>query len=138
MFYTANTAIYTQGGGVQDRTDARRAKEAILGNVLTKTTSVARSEGSKESFVPLKGVVIREMKRCGKPACRCSSGALHGPYHYRYYREHGRLRKRYVRPGDLRAIRERVETRRITQTERRVAKWQIRRMIAELKQAGLW
>ncbi len=35
--------------------------------------------------------------RCGKGGCRCSQGALHGPYHYVFWREHGRLRKRYVR-----------------------------------------
>ncbi|MDP9356401.1 MAG: hypothetical protein M3R02_14170 [Chloroflexota bacterium] len=35
--------------------------------------------------------------RCGKPGCRCARGELHGPYHYLFWRENGRLRKRYVR-----------------------------------------
>ncbi len=109
-----------------------------MGNVLTKTTSITRSEAGKESFMPLKGVVVAEMKRCGKLSCRCNYGHLHGPYHYRYYRERGRLRKSYVRPSDLEEIRGGIEARKRTQTERRVAKWQIQRMIHELKRAGLW
>ncbi len=47
----------------------------------------------------LRGAVLSEMKRCGKPNCRCSSRRredLHGPYFYRFHRESGRLRKAYV------------------------------------------
>ena len=38
-----------------------------------------------------------EYVRCGKAACtRCSAGAGHGPYWYAYWRQDGRLRKRYL------------------------------------------
>jgi len=38
----------------------------------------------------------REYVKCGKPSCRCASGRGHGPYIYAYYREGGRVRKRYI------------------------------------------
>lgn len=34
--------------------------------------------------------------RCGKPPCRCASGATHGPYWYAYWSEDGKTRCRYV------------------------------------------
>ena len=39
---------------------------------------------------------LDEYVKCGKPACKCARGQLHGPYAYRYWREDGRLRKAYV------------------------------------------
>ena len=35
--------------------------------------------------------------RCGKTGCQCAQGELHGPYYYLFWRENGRLRKRYIR-----------------------------------------
>ena len=32
-------------------------------------------------------------------------GQLHGPYHYRFWREGGRLRKQYVRMADVAMVR---------------------------------
>ena len=37
-----------------------------------------------------------EKTMCGKKACRCTRGELHGPYWYAYYRENGRMRSRYI------------------------------------------
>ncbi|HEX5733359.1 MAG TPA: DUF6788 family protein [Blastocatellia bacterium] len=37
-----------------------------------------------------------EMVRCGKEGCRCARGDLHGPYRYRYWREAGRIRSKYL------------------------------------------
>jgi hypothetical protein len=56
----------------------------------------------------LKGVVLPQWVRCGKANCRCASGKgadLHGPYYYRFWRERGRLRKKYVPQRDLEATR---------------------------------
>lgn len=47
------------------------------------------------------GSVHVEFKRCGKSNCRCNKGLRHGPYYYHYWREHGQLRKRYVRADRL-------------------------------------
>ena len=50
--------------------------------------------------------------RCGSPGCRCTRGQLHGPYYYRFWREDGRLRKRYVRLDDVAAVRASMQGRR--------------------------
>lgn len=52
-----------------------------------------------------------QWKRCGKEGCRCSRGALHGPYFAIYWRMEGCQKKRYVRleqlPEALLELRER-------------------------------
>ncbi len=114
------------------------ATEHILGNEKQKTVSPSGSDGGKESITPLKGTVISELKRCGRPACRCTSGHLHGPYSYRMYRERGRLRKEYVRPTELERVRDGIEMRRRMEAERREVRRQLRLLLAALKGAGLW
>ena len=47
--------------------------------------------------LPKMGAVCQQWKRCGQPGCRCARGQLHGPYYALFWREDGRLRKRYVR-----------------------------------------
>lgn len=46
-----------------------------------------------------------QWKRCGKPNCRCAAGNPHGPYWYLFWREDGRLTKRYVRRDDVAVVR---------------------------------
>ena len=56
----------------------------------------------------LRGAVVAQYKRCGKPGCRCADPEkplLHGPYWYRVWREKGAYRKVYVRATDLPAVR---------------------------------
>jgi hypothetical protein len=60
----------------------------------------------------LPGTVCRQWVRCGRPDCHCAHGQLHGPYHYRLWREGGRLRKQYVRPRDLARVVAACEARR--------------------------
>ncbi|WP_390621241.1 DUF6788 family protein [Urbifossiella limnaea] len=52
----------------------------------------------------LPGVVCAQRVRCGKPGCHCANGQGHLAF-YRFWREGGRLRKRYVRRADLAAVR---------------------------------
>ena len=54
---------------------------------------------------PLPGSVHAEWKTCGKPTCRCARGDLHGPYWSLRWREGGRQRRRYIKPGDLEQVR---------------------------------
>ena len=54
---------------------------------------------------PLEGEVCPQLIRCGKPGCRCQSGQLHGPYHYRIWREGSRVRKVYVKATEVEAVR---------------------------------
>jgi len=38
----------------------------------------------------------QEYVKCGKAGCKCAKGQGHGPYWYRYWKEGGRLKKRYI------------------------------------------
>ncbi len=60
----------------------------------------------------LPGSVCVQWVRCGRPNCRCAKGRLHGPYHYHFWREGGKLRKQYVKPEAVEDMRERCEARR--------------------------
>ena len=65
-----------------------------------------RSPRAKQrKALPKTGAVCAQWVRCGRLGCRCSDGQLHGPYHYLFWREGRRLRKRYIRKGDAQAIR---------------------------------
>lgn len=52
--------------------------------------------------------LCQQWTRCGRAGCRCARGELHGPYWYLFWREGGRLKKRYVRRADIDAMREAV------------------------------
>jgi hypothetical protein len=67
----------------------------------------------------LSGVVLEQYKRCGRRNCRCSSGALHGPYFYRYWRQDGHLRKAYVPRNEVEAVRSQCRARQEEQREQR-------------------
>jgi hypothetical protein len=54
---------------------------------------------------PRPGSLHAELKRCGRPNCRCARGELHGPYWYVHRWERGRKRRRYVRMANLEAVR---------------------------------
>jgi len=58
-------------------------------------------------LAPLPGEVCEQYVRCGKANCRCSNGQLHGPYHYRVWREGTRVYKQYVKPAEVESTRER-------------------------------
>ena len=77
---------------------------------------------------PQRGSLHLEWKRCGKPACRCKLGALHGPYWYRHFREDGKQRKRYV---PLRRVASELQ---IQAESRRQhpASWSVARVLREL------
>jgi hypothetical protein len=58
----------------------------------------------------LRGVVLTQGRRCGKPGCRCARGELHGPYTYLSLgRERGRGRLIYVPAALVAVVRGRVE-----------------------------
>lgn len=109
-----------------------------MGNESRQTSEGAGSKPDKESIILLSGTVITEMKRCGRPNCRCSSGQLHGPYHYLYYRERGKLHKQYVKPGRLPAVQRGIDARRTLAIERRTARLQLRLLVRALREVDLW
>jgi hypothetical protein len=88
--------------------------------------------------LPLPGVVRPQWVCCGRQSCRCARGELHGPYHYRFWREGGRLRKAYVRPAQLEEVRARCEARRQRRRQLRAGwdTWRaLRAAVRELEQS---
>jgi hypothetical protein len=80
---------------------------------------------------PLPGVVRPQWVRCGRPNCRCARGQLHGPYHYRFWREGSRLKKSYVKRSELEQVRAACEARR-PERQRGSAGLQLWRQMAAL------
>ena len=83
----------------EDQEDLTRYLHDIL---LTPGEVEARHVASLQAEVAGKAVTYtfrQERVKCGKPACRCRQGELHGPYTYKYWKEDGKLRKAYVGRG---------------------------------------
>ena len=53
----------------------------------------------------LNGAVCASYARCGKPACKCARGALHGPYYHRYQWHDGRVIKEYIPLSQVEEVR---------------------------------
>ncbi len=71
--------------------------------------------------LPKIGAVCLQHVRCGKPNCHCVLGARHAAW-YLFWRESGRLRKRYVPRRHLRDLRCDIEdARRATTLNRKAA-----------------
>ena len=83
----------------------------------------------------LPGVVCAQRVRCGKPGCRCARGQRHLAY-YRFWREGGRLRKRYVRRADLAAVRAACEARRRERRELAEAWQHWRQLVAVVREVS--
>jgi hypothetical protein len=80
------------------------------------------------------GVVCMQWVRCGRPNCRCTSGRLHGPYHYLFWREQGRLRKQYIKAVDLDCVRCCCEARRKHQQQLFTSQDEWRHMVGLVRQ----
>src|SRR5687768_466086 len=97
------------------------------------------SQGANETPEPLPktlpGAVCPQRVRCGKPGCRCARGHGHLAF-YRFWRERGRLRKSYVRPADLAAVRAACEARRRERREFAAAWRQWRDLAAVVREAS--
>ena len=50
--------------------------------------------------------VCAQYVKCGKPNCKCALGQPHGPYFAAFWKENGRIRKRYIRLADVEQMRE--------------------------------
>jgi Family of unknown function (DUF6788) len=69
---------------------------------------LARSLADPETT--LRGALLNQQRRCGKPGCRCATGELHGPYTYLSVgRSAGQARLLYVPAAIADAVRRRVE-----------------------------
>lgn len=98
-------------------------------------------EKTSPKITPLPGAVVAQRVRCGRSNCRCAQGELHGPYHYRYWREGRTRRKAYVRKEEVSTVQDACDAYRTEQRECReimqesAAEW--RRLKALLKELGI-
>ena len=90
-----------------------------------------RREGSTKTGkqLPKNAAVCAQWVRCGKAECACVEGPGHGPYWYLFWRERGRLCKRYLRRAEAEQLQEEFARRR---SERRrfrrlmnISKWEL-------------
>jgi hypothetical protein len=94
----------------------------------------------------LPGTLIEQYVTCGKTTCKCQHGSLHGPYHYRLWREHGKRRNAYVRLRDVSAVRracavwhqERYDERRRMREALDYSRMSAQELIAEIKKVEQW
>lgn len=77
-----------------------------------------KNQNPLPQIVPLPGAVCLQYRRCGKRNCRCTSGSPH-PFYARFWREGGRLRKQYVKRGEVEAVQRACEAHRRMQAEER-------------------
>ncbi len=92
-----------------------------------------------EASSVLSGSVIAQRVRCGRPNCHCkaSDAALHGPYFYHFWRERGRLKKRYLRRAEIEATRQACARGKAARA-RRVSYRQARRRALPVDLRALW
>lgn len=109
-------------------------------------TNLTKQTTESEKMLPKKAAqrasLCQQFVRCGRPGCRCASGApetLHGPYFYWFWREHGRLRKEYVPKAwipevqDIFDQRRQARERQRQEYEQSLAYWRLLR--SEIKEA---
>ena len=81
--------------------------------------------------LPKTGALCAQWKRCGRTSCRCARGEPHGPYFALFWRERGRLRKRYIRLANVEAVRADLWAQAEQRWLRRLAKKEWRRVWRE-------
>jgi hypothetical protein len=95
-----------------------------------------KSENPLPKMLP--GAVCAQMVKCGKPTCKCARGQLHGAYYYHFVRVGGRLRKRYLKPDEVEAVKAACYARRADERAKRIETRQdhqsIRELVARLRQ----
>jgi hypothetical protein len=80
--------------------------------VLERSTSPARSKKPSESLHKIvktpayRFSVCAQYVKCGKPNCKCALGQSHGPYFAAFWKQNGRIRKRYIKLADVEQMRE--------------------------------
>ncbi len=84
------------------------------------------------------GTVHRQLKKCGKPNCKCARGELHGAYYYHFVRVDGKLKKRYLKASEVEQIQIACLERREKEKEQRArqhAGWkQLRELRSEIRE----
>ena len=91
-----------------------------------------RARTKSNTTLPKTGALCPQWVKCGKPTCHCAAGDLHGPYWYLFWRQDGRLRKRYVKPDEVEAVRAALQAER-----ERLRRWRRVKRAAQQQYRGL-
>jgi hypothetical protein len=84
-----------------------RLRTSSVRQLRARRSRLARTLPDVETM--LRGALHRQMRRCGKAACRCAEGELHGPYIYVSVRTGEGSRLLYVPADAVDAVTRRVE-----------------------------
>jgi hypothetical protein len=85
----------------------------------TRESRETKTANLSTKIEPLPGAIDARFVRCGKANCKCAKGNLHGPYYVRRWREYGKRCSKYVKKGDVFAMKVAVETYRRQRKEQR-------------------
>ena len=72
-----------------------RAEVDAADATIEKSWSPPAAKAAVEQQRRGKSVFLLQGVKCGKAGCKCANGDLHGPYWYEYWREGGKVRKKY-------------------------------------------
>ena len=94
---------------------------------------IKEGKGARMLHKELPGTVCVQWVTCGHQNCRCARGQLHGPYFYRFWRQHGRVRKTYVKRSEVESVRKQCAYRRQLRARLRnaVSDWRVLRDVVQ-------
>lgn len=81
----------------------------------------------------LNGAVCASYARCGKSACKCARGALHGPYYHRYQWHGGRVVKEYIPLSQVEEVRAACARYRALQDQLREGRQHFQSLLSQLR-----
>jgi uncharacterized protein DUF6788 len=100
-----------------------------------------KTEDTLPKIAAYGGTVHRQFVKCGKASCKCARGELHGAYYYHFVRVNGKLKKRYLKPGQIEQVQDaclkRQEERRAQRAKTRQVWQSLREIIAQLRQLNI-
>lgn len=86
--------------------DRVKEKKILSGSPQPRRKKIDRSLPKTAAAPAYRFAVCAQYVKCSKPNCRCVAGQPHGPYFAAFWKENGRIRKRYIRLADVEQMRE--------------------------------
>ena len=80
-----------------EREQAVRALDDLLSRIQEAERDLEQAQARLEGLLPMR--VVWKKKTCGKNGCRCTRGALHGPYPYLIEHRDGKKVEHYLGKG---------------------------------------
>ena len=81
-------------------------KKIVSGSGSSRSKKIDESLHKMITTPAYRFAVCAQYVKCGKPNCKCALGQPHGPYFAAFWKENGRIRKRYIKLADVEQMRE--------------------------------